>query len=192
VTGETSRFPGGVDVRGEKFKISNVPAGIDSFIWFGSVMLFLVVGGAILGSIIPKGISVGAGFAVLVILAFTAPFLLYYALKTEVEFDGKFIRLKSLFKKWEIDLQKVEKAVYELETYPSRSGSQSIVLTFRYYGNTEGYNETEVLYDTVSREDLPKLVKGDHSDCPLLLLYDEIIGMYPEKCEVSEETDDFR
>ena len=40
------------------------------------------------------------------------------------------------------------------------------------------------------RTDIDKLIKGDHSDFPLLLLYDDIIEMYPDKKAEEDKEED--
>ena len=174
------------------FKISNMPDSYTTTLVFISIIVFLVGGiGAVYSLItafeIPDAI-VAILVLIIVILGFGTPFLVGAGLAAEIDYDGKHIRIDSFFKKQEIDLEHVKSITYRHESGSGRYRVDGIMMEFTLYGDSEdpgAVEETVSLYDSLrgdeERTDIDKLIKGDHSDFPLLMMYDDIIGRYPDK-----------
>lgn len=182
-----------------KFKISNMPDTYMTCLIPFSIMVFIVGGGlmlsgaAISGSL-PEAL-IGILAIVLIILGFGMPFLVSAGMKADIEYDGKHIKLNSFFKKKEINLEHVKNVAYWHEPGSGRYRVDGITLEFTLFpSGEEEYEETIQLYDKLSNDDestdLDRLIKGDHSGFPLLLLYDDIVEMYPDKKGEKEEKED--
>jgi hypothetical protein len=183
----------------KKFKISNMPDSYTAFLIPGSIMVFIVGGGLTLCSLglsayIPD-VLIGWIAFILIILGFGTPFLICAGMKAEITYDGKHIKVNSVLKKQEIDLEHVKSITYWHEPGSGRHRVDGITVEFTFYKGEDDEEKTIELYDTLGsgdddRTDIDKLIKGDHSDFPLLLLYDDIIEMYPDKKAEEDKEED--
>ena len=183
----------------KKFKISNMPDAYKTFLIPGSIMVFIVGGGLTLYSLgfsasIPD-VLIGWIAFILIILGFGTPFLICAGMKAEITYDGKHIKVNSVLKKQEIDLEHVKSITYWHEPGSGRHRVDGITVEFTFYKGEDDEEKTIELYDTLGsgdddRTDIDKLIKGDHSDFPLLLLYDDIIEMYPDKKAEEDKEED--
>jgi len=181
------------------FKISNMPDSYTSFLIFVSVLIFICGGGLTLCSLglsasIPDAL-IGILAIVLIILGFGLPFMIGAGMKAEITYDGKHIKVNSVLKKQEIDLEHVKSIRYWHEPGSGRHRVDGITMEFTFYKGEDDEEKTIELYDTLGsgdddRTDIDKLIKGDHSDFPLLLLYDDIIEMYPDKKAEEDKEED--
>lgn len=183
----------------KKFKISNMPDSYTTFLIPVSIMVFIVGGGLTLCSLgfsasIPD-VLIGWIAFILIILGFGTPSLIGAGMKAEITYDGKHIKVNSVLKKQEIDLEHVKSIKYWHEPGSGRHRVDGITMEFTFYKGEDDEEKTIELYDSLGtgdddRTDIDKLIKGDHSDFPLLLLYDDIIEMYPDKKAEEEEKED--
>lgn len=183
----------------KKFKISNMPDSYTAFLLPVSIMVFIVGGGLTLCSLgfsasIPD-VLIGWIAFILIILGFGTPVLIGAGMKAEITYDGKHIKVNSVLKKQEIDLEHVKSINYWHEPGSGRHRVDGITVEFTFYKGEDDEEKTIELYDTLGsgdddRTDIDKLIKGDHSDFPLLLLYDDIIEMYPDKKAEEDKEED--
>ena len=182
-----------------KFKISNMPDTYMTYLIPFSVMVFIVGGGLLLGGAASSGslpeALIGILAIILIFLGFGMPFLVSAGMKAEIEYDGKHIKVNSVLKKQEIDLEHVKSITYWHEPGSGRHRVDGITVEFTFYKGEDDEEKTIELYDTLGsgdddRTDIDKLIKGDHSDFPLLLLYDDIIEMYPDKKAEEDKEED--
>lgn len=183
----------------KKFKISNMPDSYTAFLISGSIVVFIVGGGLLLSGAAISGslpeALIGILAIVLIILGFGMPFLVSAGMKAEITYDGKHIKVNSVLKKQEIDLEHVKSITYWHEPGSGRHRVDGITVEFTFYKGEDDEEKTIELYDTLGsgdddRTDIDKLIKGDHSDFPLLLLYDDIIEMYPDKKAEEDKEED--
>lgn len=151
-----------------------------SLTWFSSFFLISVIGAVSATTADLSSTAITVIMIICGILMIAIPLFIFWGLKTDVDYDGKYIRLKSFFKKKEIDLQKVKSVEYQHEG-KRKSAYFSIRLKFVYYEDEDGYCDTDVLNEDISNDELDGLIKGDHSCSNLLLMYDNIIELYPDK-----------
>ncbi len=117
---------------------------------------------------------------IVIIFAFILPFTVYCLARTAVDYDGTSIRTRSLVKRRESLQSDIESISYEFETcYRSFSNAVNINLVLA--------DRTEImLTDTVPKEDTDRLIKGDRSFVPLLAMFDDIAGKYPDKVKQND------
>ena len=156
-----------------RFKVFNIHAVLPGFITFCTVML-MIYAGALFMSPDTKSVVTGC-----IVLAFVVMTLVYVFLRCRavVDYDGKVIRVRALLRKYEIDLEKVTRIEYSLHSGFLRYSNYCIKMEFFC---SEDTSDSEVIYDTTGRIDLNKLVQGDHTDLPIMQMYDDIISRYPE------------
>ena len=117
---------------------------------------------------------------ILIIAAFVVPLLSLKLVRTDVKYDGFTVKTDSRLKHRDIILRDVRHISYEFVT-SRRSFSDAVHV----YIKLDDY-ATVTLTDTFPKEDSGRLVKGDRSFVPLLLMYDDIAERYPEKVGAGE------
>ena len=157
----------------KRFRVSNIHAVFPGLITVCTLMLLIYVGALFMS---PDVKSVITG---VIVLAFVAMTLAYFFLRCRavVDYDGKVIRVRALLRKYEINLEKVSRIEYSLHSGFQRYSNYCIKMEFFYSGES---SDSEVIYDTTGRIDINKLIQGDHTDLPIMQMYDDIILRYPE------------
>ena len=169
----------------EPFKISNMSPTAFNWISYLSASVFGLLGIFMFFFGLTKKIYFfNVAGLVSVMFAFVLPFVLMGLARTTVDFDGTTVTTSSIFKKREILLQDVKCISYEFETcYRSYNNAIHIDLDLN-------DNLTVTLTDMVPKEDTDRLVKGDHSFVPLLVMYDVIAEKYPDKVKNDNKVDE--
>lgn len=167
----------------KKFTISNMSPTAFNWISYLCGVVFGVLGIFLFFAGMTRNLSFQNVLGMIfIVLAVTLPFAFMGMARTSVEYDEINIKTSSIFKKREIIIQDIQGISYEFETC-YRSFNNAVHLDIELKDSS-----TVSLTDTVSKEDTDRLVKGDHSFVPLLVMYDEIAGKYPDK--VKEESGD--
>ena len=170
----------------EKFTISNLDPRAYKLIWgfcaFGFIFIGIIV---MLAGVIDKPGKPWEVLLGLLILAigFVIPLGLARLAKTEVQFDGMYISHRCPIRNIKIDLQKVKSVDYRYENV-YKSIYDAVCIDFLFYDES-----TITLTDSVPKEYAEDLIKGDHSEVPLLLMYDDIISTYPDKAVRQESAE---
>ena len=160
----------------EKFTISNMSPNAFNWIAYACAAVFGITGvGLFFEGMTHKTSLHSALGVVLIMLAFVLPFVFMGLARTSVEYDGATVKTSSLLKKREIILQDIKQISYEFETC-YRSSNNAVCL---YVELQDGPDV--LLTDTVPKDETDRLVKGDHSPVPLLVMYDAIAEKYPDK-----------
>lgn len=160
----------------EKFTISNMSPNAFNWIAYACAAVFGITGvGLFFEGMTHKTSLHSALGVVLIILAFVLPAVFMGLARTKVEYDGTTIETSSLLKKREIILQDIKRISFEFETC-YRSSNNAVCL---YVELQDGSDVS--LTDTVPKDETDRLVKGDHSSVPLLVMYDAIAEKYPDK-----------
>ena len=169
----------------EPFKISNMSPTAFNWISYLSASVFGLLGIFMFFFGLTKKIYFcNVAGLVSVMFAFVLPFVLMGLARTTVDYDGTTLTTSSIFKKREILLQDVKCISYEFETcYRSYNNAIHIDLDLN-------DNLTVTLTDMVPKEDTDRLVKGDHSFVPLLVMYDVIAEKYPDKVKNDNKVDE--
>lgn len=119
------------------------------------------------------------GIVWIIVFIYSVSYVILIRKKYDLEYDGHSIRYKSDSGEKTIDLMKVRSVKYGVQKgYPTRGRRSYIYLEF------EGYDSSEKpvrIYDHVYEREIGRLMSGEHSGYPLLLMYDDIIARYPEK-----------
>ena len=157
----------------KRFRVYNIHAVFPGLITVCTLVLLIYVGALFMK---PDAQSVIRGC---IVLAFIAMTLAYFFLRCRavVDYDGKVIRVRALLRKYEIDLEKVSRIEYSLHSGFQRYSNYCIKMEFFY---SDDQSDSDVIYDTTGRIDLNKLIQGDHTDLPIMQMYDDIISRYPE------------
>ena len=107
------------------------------------------------------------GIVWIIVFIYSVSYVILIRKKYDLEYDGHSIRYKSDSVKYGVQ-----------KGYPTRGRRSYIYLEF------EGYDSSEKpvrIYDHVYEREIGRLMSGEHSGYPLLLMYDDIIARYPEK-----------
>lgn len=158
------------------FKVLNMHAVFPGLITICS-LLPLFYSGCLLMDPTPK--SVITGIVVLVLTVIVVLYI-YFRCKAVIDYDGKMVRVRALFRKYDIDLEKVKRIEYSLHSGLYRYSNYCIKMEFFFSDGNEAGSDSEVIFDTTRRIDLNKLIQGDHSDLPIMQMYDDIVSRYPE------------
>ncbi|MBQ8982667.1 MAG: hypothetical protein IJ079_03685 [Lachnospiraceae bacterium] len=164
-----------------QFKITNIHPAFNGVIWFASFLIFFGILAPVLVTTIHSKTVTNVTMLILGILTIVIPILLFAVIRTDVYYDGRYIRLRSFFRKNQIDLQKVKTIDYRLDRGISRNHKYCIRLEFVFQDGIEGEAHTVILQDSAYIDEMDKLIKGDHTDYPLLQLFDDIVVLYPDK-----------
>ena len=118
------------------------------------------------------------GYIVLMVV-FILPFKLLVWKKTDVKYDGLYVRYKTGSGEQVIDLNKTTSVKYGLQKGLPFRGKRNYI-----YLEVHNYNPEEKpvrIYDHVPEKDMDKIMDGFHFGYPLMLMYDDIIAKYPDK-----------
>ena len=168
----------------DKFKISNSSDGSMTAIYFVCAALFFLIGLAIIKPMEDAGnYSDGLIFipVLFLFIGLAIAYLISLGFITEVDYDGNVIRLKSFYSKKEIDLSKVKYVSYEYVKGYGRYAVDTIRIDFIPFETKGDASVPESLHETVTREIVDGLMKGNYSKFPLMQMYQDIIERYPEK-----------
>ena len=155
------------------FKVMNIHAVFPGLITLCTLMLLLYVGAVFME---PNTKAVITGIVVLALLIMFLVFI-YFRSRAVVDYDGKIIKVRAVFRKYDIDLSKVSRIEYSLHSGFRRYSNYCIKMEFFY---SDDQSDSDVIYDTTGRIDLNKLIQGDHTDLPIMQMHDDIISRYPE------------
>ena len=115
----------------------------------------------------------------IIMAAYGIPYFILVRTMYDVDYDGLKVRYKTFSGEKTIDLMKVKSVKYGLKKgFQMRGKRNYIYLEFESSGNSE---KPIILYDYVPEKDIEKRMNGDHTEYPLLLMYDDIVSKYPDK-----------
>ena len=170
------------------FKVMNIHAVFPGLITLCTLMLLLYVGAVFME---PNTKAVITGIVVLVLLIMFLVFI-YFRSRAVVDYDGKIIKVRAVFRKYDIDLSKVSRIEYSLHSGLRRYSNYCIKMEFFYVDDDNQECGSDVIFDTTVRIDINRLIQGDHTNLPIMQMYDDIILNYPYmKAKFSDDSEHF-
>ena len=173
----------------EQFKIANTGPSFGGFAFFISALVFGCGAVGSMGFMEEAPALAGTLCFTCVLLFFAAPLGIMAGLKMTVDYDGKYVRTKNLFGKGEVNLDHIETVSYHFENAGYKDTGGYIFVELEPFKTYEDEDITTLL-DHVSNDQMDDLIKGDHSEVALLMMYDDIIARYPDKAEKKDKKQD--
>ena len=162
-----------------KFKINNTRNIYKTGTMLGYIMAVLLIALVLIAKFFPEYFRMVFYFIWVIGFIYSIVYLILVNRRYDLEYDGLYIRYKSSSGDKTIDLMKIRSIKYGFEKgYPTRGRRSYIYLEFVGYDTSE--NPVR-LYDRVYGREIDRLMSGEHSGYPLLLMYDDIITKYPDK-----------
>ncbi len=161
------------------FKINNTRNIYKTGTMLGYIMAVLLIALILLAKFFPEYFRMFFYIIWVIVGIYSIAYVILIRRRYDLEYDGLSIRYKSSSGDKTIDLMKVRSVKYGAERgYPTRGRRSYIYLEFVGYDTSEN---TVRLYDRVYEREIDRLMSGEHSGYPLLLMYDDIITKYPDK-----------